>query len=518
MSRLSIHPIAAYRSKNGVVVKLFRLPTFSQLLSQSDRLSLGRPECRSARHADRQWRAAVDALNALLNPICRGDGQTDSMPSGCVLSAPTPILCNADLLDRFSTWTISPTGTDDAASRSHYCLPSATPNTATHLSSHLNTLSLPKDDPLTREQFCLTFATHFSLVMVRGTDETGAPVFQFSFDPHVVDRAWQALRQQLHTTHPDAIANLDGLVERFAPVEPHYKTVMQFSEAVLQTLPDPDTTEERRVSSSTRQVRQNRDAAKPQRERWAQFQTAFRVNVSSDSGSAAAFAPDVELLQAIAHEVRTPLSTIRTFTKMLLKRKDLAPDVLRWLESIDRECSEQIDRFGLIFKAVELETCKPQHRVQLTTTSLADVVNSCIPRWQKQASRRSLKLDVLLPQKMPQVISDPNLLDRVLTGTVDRFTSQLPLGSYVQVKVMLAGHQLKLQLKASSQTQTNSSCATNAPLKSIGQLLNFQPETGNISLNLSATKNLFHALGGKLIVRNRPQQGEELTIFLPLER
>jgi signal transduction histidine kinase len=34
---------------------------------------------------------------------------------------------------------------------------------------------------------------------------------------------------------------------------------------------------------------------------------------------------------------------------------------------------------------------------------------------------------------------------------------------------------------------------------------------------LSVTKNLFQALGGKLIVRQKPQQGEVLTIFLPLE-
>ena len=45
----------------------------------------------------------------------------------------------------------------------------------------------------------------------------------------------------------------------------------------------------------------------------------------------------------------------------------------------------------------------------------------------------------------------------------------------------------------------------------------FQPETGTISLNLSATKHLFQAIGGKLIVRERPQHGEVLTIYLPLE-
>jgi signal transduction histidine kinase len=45
----------------------------------------------------------------------------------------------------------------------------------------------------------------------------------------------------------------------------------------------------------------------------------------------------------------------------------------------------------------------------------------------------------------------------------------------------------------------------------------FQPETGAISLNMTATKHLFQAIGGKLIVRQRPQNGEVLTIFLPLE-
>ncbi|MFM7372308.1 MAG: sensor histidine kinase, partial [Sphaerospermopsis kisseleviana] len=52
---------------------------------------------------------------------------------------------------------------------------------------------------------------------------------------------------------------------------------------------------------------------------------------------------------------------------------------------------------------------------------------------------------------------------------------------------------------------------------SLGQLLVFQPETGTISLNISATKHLFQAIGGKLIVRQNPKYGEVLTIFLPLE-
>jgi len=91
--------------------------------------------------------------------------------------------------------------------------------------------------------------------------------------------------------------------------------------------------------------------------------------------------PDVELLQAFAHEVRTPLTTIRTLTRLLLKRRDLATDVSKRLEIIDHECTEQIDRMELLFRAAELETSTIKHTsTHLTVMSLAQVLQHSIPR------------------------------------------------------------------------------------------------------------------------------------------
>jgi signal transduction histidine kinase len=231
---------------------------------------------------------------------------------------------------------------------------------------------------------------------------------------------------------------------------------------------------------------------------------------------------DVELVQAIAHEVRTPLTTIRTLTRSLLKRTDLPPDVMRRLGIIDRECSEQIDRFGLIFRAVELETSAAQPAsMSLIRTSLAEVFQQSIPRWQQQASQRQMTLDVTLPQRMPTVVSDPTVLDQALTSLIERFTRNLPAGSHIQVEVTLAGNQLKLQLQSQPEEKENgwdsfAHSAQSLP-KALGQLLTFQPETGCLSLNLTVTKNLFQAIGGKLIVKQRPRQGEVMTVYLPLE-
>jgi len=151
--------------------------------------------------------------------------------------------------------------------------------------------------------------------------------------------------------------------------------------------------------------------------------------------------------------------------------------------------------------------------------SLAQIFHTGFPRWQKHASQRNHTLEVVLPQKLPTVVSDPTMLDQVLTGLIENFTRSLPIASHILVEVMPAGNQLKLQLESqplSSHTDLSQMLKQKTPLKSIGPLLMFQPETGSVTLNLDVTKNLFHAMGGKLVVRQKPQQGEVMTIFLPL--
>jgi signal transduction histidine kinase len=205
---------------------------------------------------------------------------------------------------------------------------------------------------------------------------------------------------------------------------------------------------------------------------------------------------------------------------LLPKRRDLAADAIKRLEIIDHECTEQIDRMELLFRAAELETSTlKQTKAHLTATSLTAVLQQSIPVG-KTGQSAELDVDVVLPQQLPTVVSDQRMLDQILTGLIENFTRSLPAGSHIQVQVIPAGDQLKLQLLSQSQPQ-ESGTAEQFPVlptrKSLGQLLTFQPETGNISLNLTATKHLFQAIGGKLIVRQRPHQGEVLTIFLPMD-
>nr|WP_250125858.1 HAMP domain-containing sensor histidine kinase [Chroococcidiopsis sp. CCMEE 29] len=464
--------------------------------------------------AEREWRAAIAAMEQLLLQSIELEklSVTDSsLPEqGLLLAGPVPVLSHKVLLSSLQTGIFTAEWLKLEASRP-FQLPPATAtslaeNAAIASELELNASSvvpLIPGDPLVAEQFCLVLTAKFSLVLVLGEDTSGVPAFMFSFEPVVVQQAWRSLRARVMLTSAHFLASqLDNLVEQYYPVAPDYRTVTQFSRLLLKHLPDVE------------EARGEGREARGERRETEEYSSHLTHQPSSR--------PDVELLQAFAHEVRTPLTTIRTLIRLLLKRRDLATDVLKRLETIDSECMEQIDRMELLFRAAELETSKVNNSsAYLTAMSLEQVLQQSIPRWQQRARRRNLTLEVVLPQQLPTVVSDPRMLDQVLTGLIESFTRSLPAGSHIEVQVIPAGHQLKLQLLSQFQSEDSSKAADSFPVppirKSLGQLLTFQPETGNISLNLTATKHLFQAIGGKLIVRQRPDQGEVLTIFLPLE-
>ncbi|BAY87484.1 histidine kinase [Calothrix parasitica NIES-267] len=476
------------------------LPSLKEILVAGGAIEA---EC-SLHKARQQWRTAASAAQELLlNSLSVVAPNTNQ---GLVLTAPAPVLCESSLNQCLRTVTFTAKPFNPLALMPFHM--SAQNQTAQKHVYDEPVLPLLKVDPLSREQFCLIFTKNFSLILVLAEEDNGKGKFLFSFDPEVIEKAWQALAARVMLTNPDFFLELDELVQKYYPVAPDYRLVMQFSQLLLADYPEPEDKETKFSSKGM-----------------ADHNSNFRENNGSPGYSTSTSTKnpsrsDVELLQAFAHEVRTPLTTIRTTTKLLLKQKDLPAKVVKHLQSIDRECTEQIDRMELLFRAAELETSSTNSSgSQLTSMCLEQMLQQSIPRWEQAANRRNLTLDVVLPQQLPAVVTNPNMLDRVLTGLMENFTRNLPAGSNIQVRVIQAGDQLKLQLLPNCSQDIKTAQPSNTPpiRKAIGQLLMFQPETGTISLNLSATKHLFQAIGGKLIVRERPQHGEVLTIYLPLE-
>ena len=215
---------------------------------------------------------------------------------------------------------------------------------------------------------------------------------------------------------------------------------------------------------------------------------------------------ELELLEALSHGIRTPLATIRVLSRVLRRRTDLGEDVQHQLAQIDAECTAQIDRFGLIFHTAELQR-QPKAQRLLSRTDLAKLVEQQHGRWEQQLEPYGLRLQLELEQSLPDIMSDPLLLEPMLAGVVERFGQGLRSGTTLHVILTRAGGKLRLQLRGDGQHSQDESGETH-----LGAVLTWKPETGRLHLSRSAIRQLFSSLGGRMAERG----AQQLTMFFPL--
>ena len=220
---------------------------------------------------------------------------------------------------------------------------------------------------------------------------------------------------------------------------------------------------------------------------------------------------DLSLLEAMTHEVRTPLATIRTLIRSLLRRKDLPDVVAGRLQQIDGECSEQIDRFGLIFQAAEWQR-KPEE-TQLARTNLGTILKTLEPAWREQLDRRGVALQLDIENELPEVLSDARRLEPMLGGLIDRVSRGLPGESQLLLRLHPAGARLKLQLRVRSRNADRASTETDLDsTEQVGTVLSWDPSTGSLQLSQNATRQLMASLGGRYQARRK----RDLTVFFPV--
>ena len=220
---------------------------------------------------------------------------------------------------------------------------------------------------------------------------------------------------------------------------------------------------------------------------------------------------DLNLLEAITHEVRTPLATIRTLIRSLLRRKDLPEIVVKRLRQIDVECSEQIDRFGLIFHAAELQ--REPNEANLARTDLHAILTALAPSWTEQLDRRGISLELDLTADLPAILSDSRRLEPMLGGLIDRCTRGLAPCSQLTLHLQAAGPRVKLQLHVEHPNRTSATEPGTAPQREeVGTVLSWDPSTGSLQLSQDATRQMMASLGG----RYQSRRDRDITVFFPV--
>ena len=464
--------------------------------------------------ARRQWWAALATLQEdFLLPALEPERRQG--PSGGLwLSAPLPALYEPALLQRLEGWVWAPEPLDGLLSSPAPLLPAAhwsrsqrrpTGGGASGAESsgegrstaRLQRLPLQPEDGTDPLLVVITPALQVALCL---DGPPGRRRLVVRFEPAVLSRVLALVHARLSADGGSAAQDLRQALQQLGGLHSDAELGLRFWPRLAE-----------RLSAIAPSV-----TLQPQPRRRAAGTTA--------SGDANA---ELALLEALTHEVRTPLATIRTLIRSLLRRRDLGDVVRQRLEQIDGECSEQIDRFGLIFLAAELQQQPGRGGSagdgalegseatggQLARTDLSQLLRQLEPLWQRQLARRDLSLQLQISANLPAVLSDPARLEMMLGGLIDRFSRGLPAGSGVTLALQPAGSRLKLQLR-SGRSGADNGRAAEAPRRrrAVGPVLSWDPGTGSLQLSHQATQQLFRRLGGRLTERG----DNGLTVFFPV--
>ena len=426
--------------------------------------------------ARRLWWAALDTLqNEILMPM--------NLTKGIWLASPLPALYEPKLLERLKGWVWTPDELENLYPQNIGLLPPSRirslNNRPDSPSINFNRLPLRKEDgndpllifiaPQIQVALSLQGDSKQRRLLIRSDGETLHAVLNLldlrlkQEDSHFAKDLREALAElgQLQTNNDFSGTFWPLVSERLAGVAPSLN---------IQTLPE----------RSTQGIE----------------------DFGRDNG-------DISLLEAITHEVRTPLATIRTLIRSLLRKNELSNEVIKRLRQIDSECTEQIDRFGLIFKAAELERSQIKNS-GLAKTDLGNMLQIMYPIWHQQLDRRGVQLHLDIETDLPQVLSDPEQLELMLGGLIDRNSRGLKSGGTLILELRPAGQRLKLKIFSKFKTLDNNNVQDNN--SDLGTVLSWNPSTGSLQLSQGATQRLFASLGGRLT----HQRDSGLTIFFPI--
>lgn len=459
------------------------MSSYTPLTSIQNRLAEGVPTGRGNESTVRRlWWAALETLQEdILVPMEPSDGLW--------MASPLPALYEPSLLSKFKGWVWAPEELD-------YLNP---PITTLLPPGHAGKVMSDKGREISRYQHLplrdedghdplLMIITPKIQIALALHGEPGDRNLLMRSDPETLTDVLRLLDQRLKDEDPDKACALRRALADLGPLSSHPELGGMFWPRLAERLAD--------IAPSL---------------------TLQPISIESPktkehSHSHAQAKSELSLLEAITHEVRTPLATIRTLIRSLLRRKDLPNVVMNRLQHIDAECTEQIDRFGLIFHAAELE--RHQHKTtSLARTDLGKMLEMLVPGWNQQLERRGIHLHLSLSSNLPAVLSDPSRLEPMLGGLIDRTSRGLPSGGLIFLELSAAGHRLKLQIL--SQVSADQDIRETMPEQTseLGPVLSWNPSTGSLQLSQGATQRMLASLGGRL--KNRRDRG--LTVFFPID-
>jgi signal transduction histidine kinase len=219
-----------------------------------------------------------------------------------------------------------------------------------------------------------------------------------------------------------------------------------------------------------------------------------------------------EFLAVVSHEMRTPLTSIISFSELLRgEASGLSPDGLHFLDIIERNADRLLQLIDDLLMLNRLEAGGLP--LELTEVSLPDLAADAVKNAAPVAAKSGVTVH-LDADEGPLVLADPRRLGQVLDNLIGNAVKFSHVGGLVRVGLRQARGSWRIDVSdtgigipADEVTRLFGPFVRGANARTAGL-----PGTG---LGLAIVKSLVEMHGGQVKVESVLEEGTTFSVFLP---
>lgn len=227
-----------------------------------------------------------------------------------------------------------------------------------------------------------------------------------------------------------------------------------------------------------------------------------------------------EHLSMLAHELKTPLTSIIGYTDLFLRQSRLAEgrDSVASLEHIERVLHGGRKLLHIINDALELSRYEAgKMSIDPEATDVRSLIQSVVEVIQPLADARQLQIKTQLDQAPDEVITDPVRLQQILTNLVSNAVRYTETGS-----VTIACSRFNHDHWSLSVTDTGIGIAPEDQPRLFNPFVRAElseqpPPPDSTGLGLAIVARLVELLNGRIYFASQIKEGTTFMVILPIE-
>jgi len=220
-----------------------------------------------------------------------------------------------------------------------------------------------------------------------------------------------------------------------------------------------------------------------------------------------------DLIAAVSHDLRTPLTSIRAMIEALADGvvTDIAT-VERYYATIGSQIENLSGLINDLFELSQLETGQVQ--LQVEPINLNDLLSSVVETMQPQAKAKEVSLKAIFSEDLPPIMAEFVKVQRVLNNLVQNAIRHTPASGSVSLATKMVPQGVQVEVE-----DTGEGISAEDLPHIFDQFFRGEKsrsrETGGSGLGLAIAKSIVEAHHGQIWVDSQVGQGTRFSFILP---